>query len=169
MAKGYVCPECGLDYDTVSPKDAVVAARSFPRRFRELLADVDDKVLRTRPAPATWSALEYTAHLADTLDWMADTVHAMVIEDEPTIPFYDPDEEAESRHYNDQDVAAVLDHLDAAANRFADVLDRVSPDDWGRTAIFPWGERDALMMARNGIHEGVHHLRDAERGLAKVS
>ena len=47
----YVCPECGLDYDTVSPEDAAVAVRSFPRRYREAMAGIDEDVLRRRPAP----------------------------------------------------------------------------------------------------------------------
>src|SRR6266545_2868988 len=100
MAEGYVCPECGLAYGTISPGDALVAVRSFPRRFREQLEGVDDVLLRTRPDPTTWSALEYTAHVADIFEWMADTVHAIVFEDEPTISFYDPDDLAERRRYN---------------------------------------------------------------------
>ena len=38
-----MCPECGLDYDTVSPSDAVAAVRSFPRRYREALFGFTDQ------------------------------------------------------------------------------------------------------------------------------
>src|SRR5439155_2870578 len=54
LMASWVCPECGLDYDTISPPDGAVAVRSFPRRFRERVEAAGD-VLRERPAPATWS------------------------------------------------------------------------------------------------------------------
>ena len=35
MAVSYTCKECGLEYDSISPRDAVQALRSFPRRYRK--------------------------------------------------------------------------------------------------------------------------------------
>ena len=42
MADGWVCPECGIDYDTLAPGDLAVAIRSYPRRFRAALATLDE-------------------------------------------------------------------------------------------------------------------------------
>jgi hypothetical protein len=78
---------------------------------------------------------------------------------------WDADERAAAERYNEQDPAAALDRLDAAAAAAAGALDRVDADGWHRTATFPFGERDLLMMARNAVHEGAHHLRDVERVL----
>lgn len=169
MADGYVCPECGLDYDTVAPSDAAAAGRSFPRRYREALDGQEDDVLRRRPAPETWSALEYTAHVGDVIGWLADIVRAMTTQDDPTLDFPDPDEVARERRYNEQEVATALESVRTASEHFASVVDGVAAGDWGRTAVFPWGDRDALTMARNAVHEGVHHLRDIERGLREVN
>ena len=163
----WVCPECGLDYDTISPPDGAVAVRSFPRRFRERVEAAGD-VLRERSAPATWSALEYTAHVADVTAWMADSIERMRTETNPTISFPDPDELAARERYNQQDPAAVLARLKDACDRLAATIERFDPDDWERTATFDWGERDALTMMRNAVHEGAHHLRDIERGLARL-
>jgi hypothetical protein len=169
MSKGWVCPICGLDYDTISKRDAALAVRSYPRRFRDALATVDDPaVLRRRPSPDVWSALEYTAHVRDMFALMADTVERMVREDHPTISFPDPDERAGRERYNRQPVDAVLEGLQANAVRFADVIDSVTVDDLTRTARFPWGERDVLTMIRNGVHEGHHHLRDVELVLERL-
>ncbi|MEY2477318.1 MAG: hypothetical protein QOG87_2633 [Actinomycetota bacterium] len=165
----YVCPECGLDYATISPADAAVAVRSFPRRFGEQLTAVDDRtLLRKRPEPGVWSALEYTAHVRDMFDLMAATVGRMLREDEPSIAFPDPDERAEREHYNDQDVERVLEGLADTAGRFARVIESTSVDDLSRTAVFPWGARDVLTMICNGVHEGKHHLRDAELVLRRL-
>ena len=172
---GYVCPECGLDYDTISPSDAVAAVRSYPRRYREALVgfadDTDedpDAVVRRRPDPSTWSALEYTAHVRDMLNWMADAIRRMNREPEPTIDAFDPDERAQRDRYNDQDPSVVLDELTAGADRLVAALREVDAGDWERVGHFPWGARDMLTMARNAVHEGAHHLRDIDRVLRAV-
>jgi hypothetical protein len=149
--------------------------RSFPRRYREQLLgfadDTDedpDAVVRRRPAPSVWSALEYTAHVGDMLEWMADAIRRMNHEREPTIDAFDPDLRARDDRYNEQDPARVLDGLTAAADVLAAVLRDVDAGDWGRLGHFPWGGRDMLTMARNAVHEGAHHLRDVDRVLRAV-
>jgi DNA segregation ATPase FtsK/SpoIIIE, S-DNA-T family len=172
---GYVCPECGLDYDTVSPSDAIAAVRSFPRRYREALFGLTestdehpDAVVRRRPDPSTWSALEYTAHVRDALEWMADAIRRMNREREPTIDSFDQDQRAIDERYNEQDVNQMLDGLTAAADRLAAVLRDVDAGDWGRIGHFSWGDRDMLAMTRNAVHEGAHHLRDVDKVLRAV-
>ncbi len=171
---GWVCPECGVDYDTISPSDAVVALRSFPRRYRAALTTFEDDegdpeaAIRRRPAPDTWSALEYTGHVTDLFDTIDESIRRMLVENRPELGFWDPDQRAAERRYGEQDAGAVLESLRAVATRMADRLERVVADDWTRTGVFPWGERDVLTMARNAVHEGAHHLRDVERGLQQV-
>jgi DNA segregation ATPase FtsK/SpoIIIE, S-DNA-T family len=174
MSTGYVCPECGLDYDTISPSDAKVAIRSFPRRYRTALAavlddaEVEDALIRRRPQPDVWSALEYTAHVADLFEKFADVLWQMYTRDNPTIAFDDPDEEALAKRYNQLDPQDVLTHLDSGAAALAAQLDRMEGSPWERKGTFSWGERDLLTMLRNGVHEGSHHLRDVERVLDRV-
>jgi len=117
--------------------------RSFPRRYREKLlgftddtADDPDAVLRRRPEPSVWSALEYTAHVRDMLEWMADAIRRMNHEREPTVEWFDPDQRALDDRYNDQDPVRVLDGLTAAADRLAVVLRDVDAGDWGRLGHF---------------------------------
>lgn len=168
---GYVCPECGLDYDTISPSDAKVAIRSFPRRYRTAVAGAledaaDEGLIRRRPDATTWSALEYTVHVADLYEAFAPAFRQMYEQDAPTIAgLWDADERAVSEAYNDHDPMGAVDRLDAAADGLVAVLDRVDAGSWSRTATFPWGERDLLTMTRNAVHEGSHHLRDVERVL----
>jgi hypothetical protein len=162
MADPYVCPECGLDYDSISPEDAAVAVRSFPRRYREAMAGIDEDVLRKRPAPEVWSALEYTAHLAQLYEPMADAQRRIRLEDHPTIQWgRDRDPEATTS-------ADVLSKLAANAERMATEIEATHGNDWTRVGTLPWGDRDALTMARNAVHEGAHHLRDIQRNLAAM-
>ena len=173
--KGYVCPECGLRYDPISPSDATAAVRSFPRRYREALFgfadDVDedpDAVIRRKPDDTTWSALEYTAHLRDVLEWTVGAIQRMNREKEPAIQGFDPDQRAVEARYNDQDPSAVLEQLEQSADRLAVVLRDIDADDWGRLGHFSWGDRDMLTTARNAVHEGSHHLRDVDHVLRAV-
>lgn len=170
---GWTCPECGLDYDTIAPTDAPVAVRSYPRRFRALLAGFDEDedaeaLVRRKPDAHTWSALAYTAHVADLFAAIADAVSRMLVEDNPTLRLPDPDAPGFEAAANAEAVEAVLGRLGAAAERLAAVLEGVPAGDWRRTGTFPWGERDVLTMARNAVHEGYHHLRDVERVLTAV-
>lgn len=170
MSTDYVCPECGLDYATISPPDAKVAVLSFPRRYRSALAaalddESDEGLVRRRPEPAIWSALEYTVHVADLYELFTTIIRRMYDETSPTIDFWDVDARAESERYAEAYPRATLDRLEASATTLAAALGRVEGEGWHRKATFPFGERDLLQMARNAVHEGSHHLRDVERVL----
>ncbi len=150
-----------------------MAVRSFPRRFRALLVtpgsvDAPDAVFRRRPDPSTWSALEYTAHVADLLDHLGPMIRRIIVEENPSIPGFDNDERAATKRYNDLERAEVLGWLELACGELASVIEGVSADDWTRTGRLDDGVRDALTVARNGVHEGSHHLRDVQRVLNQV-
>lgn len=162
-----------MDYDSVSPLDAAVAVRSFPRRYRSVLVaprseDGPDAVFRRRPHPSGWSALEYTAHVADRLDLLGPAILQVVRQDTPAIAGFDNDERAASKRYNDLDRVEVLGWLDMACDELASVIGDVRPDDWTRKGLVAGAERDALTLARDGVHEGAHHLRDVQRVLNTV-
>ncbi len=171
MSDGYVCSECGLDYDTISPGDAVVAVRSFPRRFREAFDDVDADVLHRRPDAKTWSAVEYTAHVADIFGVFTETFSRVRADRDAEVAglWWNADERAAQQRYNDRSPQDALGGLATAAAALADELDKVGASGWKQTAAFPWGERDLLTMARNAVHEGAHHLRDVGKVLSAVS
>lgn len=174
MSISWTCPECGLKYDTILPADAAAAVRSFPRRYRELLPQRDDDekpdgVIRRRPEPTVWSALEYTAHVADVFVELGRDVRRITTEDNPTITGgMDPDQLAIDAKYNEQDREAVLERLMAEAEAMATTIESVPNDAWSKTGTYSFGEREALDMARNAVHEGYHHLRDVQSVLSRV-
>ena len=157
----------------MSPLDAAVAVRSFPRRYRAVLIaprsdDGPDAVYRRRPHPSTWSALEYTAHVADRLDHLGPAILQVTRQNTPALADFDSEERVASKAYNDLDRVEVLGWLDMACDELASVIADVRPDDWTRTALVAGAERDALTLARDGVHEGAHHLRDVQRVLNAV-
>ena len=171
MAVSWTCPECGLVYDSISPQDAVQALRSFPRRYREVIGPFvdDDEVLRRRPNPSTWSALEYTAHVADILEAMTPQLVDIAQHDNPQVTdAISPDSRAVERRYNEMEPSEVLDWLNRSATNAADTVANLNPDDFTRKATYPYGQRELIDVVRNMVHEGSHHLRDVESVLRAV-
>ena len=168
------CAECGYDPASVSPADAVVAIRSFPRRYRApltrfLKGEDGDVVLRQRPDPTGWSALEYAAHVRDAFRFGAHILRRVFSEDRPFFADVDPDRVAMDMGYNTQDPTVVADELQQRAERLADVVEGAPADAWDRTAQFGRrGDVTALWVVRYAVHEGNHHLLDVGRVLRAV-
>jgi hypothetical protein len=162
------CPECGFDDHAVSPADAAVALRSFPRRYRTLFAvpaeDKGEDPVR-RPGAGGWSALSHAAWAALAFDAVAEALHQVLVHDHPdiSVPSVDPAPPAV-----DQPPAAVLDRLARAAEMLAVAIDGAGGGQWKRTGRTTTGERSALDLVRVAVHQGVHHLRLAEKVLKEV-
>lgn len=168
------CAECGFDGDSVSVGDAVVTLRSLGRRWRAATAVFDadaDDVLRRRPAPEVWSALEYAAHTRDTIAANGWVMAKALVEDRPTLDWPDDEVLATRAPSEATDMTAAVDELAANAERLAARAERTDAGDWRRVASVRGGmdgEVDALWLLRHAVHEGTHHLKDVERVLRAV-
>jgi S-DNA-T family DNA segregation ATPase FtsK/SpoIIIE len=161
----WVCPECGLDYGTLTAEALPVRAAPLPDRWRAALADVEDGRLRRRPAPEVWSPIEYAAHTRDVVGELTQTLRAMT-RDSPMPAPSDPDEVVLERRYAEADLTAVLDGLQAENDGFLTFLGGLTPAQASLEHEFPWGTRDVLTIAGNAVHEQTHHLLDVERQVA---
>jgi hypothetical protein len=64
-------------------------------------------------------------------------------------------------HYNEADVAAVLDELARTVAGFCEEVGHVPPDGWDRTVLrLPGERRTARWLVRQAMHEGLHHVID---------
>jgi hypothetical protein len=168
------CPECGFHADTVSVSDAIVALRSFPRRWRGALAlpaDVPDDILRRRPSPDVWSALEYAAHTRDTIAANGVVMARTLTEDHPVVDWPDEETLATRPPSTVTDAPTILDELAASCERVAARAERTDPGDWRRPVSLRGGlneDVDALWFLHHCVHEGSHHLRDVQRVLQQV-
>ena len=162
---------CGLDLDTINPPDAVAALRSFPRRYRAVLTGFEDDedpeaLLRRRPDPSTWSALEYAAHVRDVFRLFDDRIRQALSSD--GVEVADWDHEAAAAGYGGEEPSRVLDALVEAAERLAGAVSQVPDDGWDR-AVVRLGQRESVLaMARKAVHEGSHHLKDVEKVVQAV-
>jgi hypothetical protein len=152
------CPECGFDASTVSARHVANLLRrnaaSWPAVLRR------DDVAR-RPDAATWSALEYGAHVRDVHRIFAARLSLMLECDEPRFDDWDQDATAVAARYGEQDPRAVAAELTAAADGLAAAFDAVPDDAWERRGFRSDGSEFTVdTLARYFIHDPVHHLHD---------
>ena len=169
------CEECGFEYESLSPEDAAAALRAFGKRYRAPLTrflpgEDGDSLLRERPSPEAWSALEYVAHARDAIRFNTYLARRALTEDSPALPWPNPDKIVAEERYNETlDPAAVADELAERAEKGAQLIESTDGDAWTRTATFgEAGSFTALWFARNAVHEGHHHLLDVGRTLRHV-
>lgn len=157
------CPDCGFQPDRVPPTDIPVALRSFPRRFRGVLTAVDAadaERLAASPAPGEWSALQHAGHVRDVLHALALRLQRVLREDEPTIgdtPGTPPASVA------GDNLETTLATLQANAEQLARAVERVEGKEWNRVGRRDGERVSALDLAREAVHEGAHHLREAQQ------
>jgi hypothetical protein len=168
------CEECGFDWGAVGPAEAVTALRSCARRYqppltRFLPGEEPDVVLRTRPEPVVWSALEYAVHVGVALAWYQQRIQRVLDEDRPQLAAYGFGPACDRDRYNERDAAEAVAGVASAAEALADLLDGLDQSAWERLGIGSDGDdRTVLALARRAVHEGHHHLLDIGRVLRRV-
>lgn len=167
------CEDCGFSGDDLDPGSIPAAVRSFAKRYRAPLTrflpgEDGDSVVRERPEPATWSALEYAAHVGEVFANTEAWIRQVLDHDRPTLEGPGPDELAEQHGYASADPAQVADTVAANAEALATTIESVPDDGWERTGLRRGEERSVLLLARRAVHEGGHHLLDIGRGMRAV-
>jgi hypothetical protein len=157
----------GAPYDSMPSPDAVVALRSLERRWRRVLGpeeDDPDDLVRRRPGPGSWSALEHAAAAGAALQLSArhlrtarSAAHPRLGGGQPADP--GPDHES---------APGVLARLAAAADAAAAEIEAAPDSAWTRRAELDGRPVDLLWLARNAVRQGVEHLRRAEAAIAEV-
>ena len=96
------------------------------------LEGVTDAALDRRPSDGGWSAREVVHHLADSEMTSAIRLRRLLAEEQPDITSYDEEEFARRLHYADRDIGPSLKAFEAARETTAQLLVRLTEDDWSR-------------------------------------
>lgn len=152
------CPDCGLDSREIAPDAVGPAVRSSIPRF--VAALVSDGVAE-RPDPATWSVLEYAAHVRDVFGVFDERLALMLGADSPSFPDWDQDAAAAAGRYYAQEPLQVGADLTGAGLRVASAFDAVEPGQWERTGLRSNGSAFTVQtLGQYFVHDIVHHLHD---------
>jgi hypothetical protein len=163
------CDECGFDWE--SPSEELVAelasfGNAYEACLTRLLPGEDVSVLREKPSPTVWSALEYAAHTRDVVDFYAERINRVLNEEMAQLTARGFAALAEERSYNLEDPAVVLNQLALACTSTAALLSSLTAHQWERAGVgSDGGERTVVLLARRLVHDGHHHLLDVGRAL----
>ena len=164
------CPDCGFDATALGPEAIAPAVATHAAAFAALVRATTPSVLRARPAPDTWSALEYAAHVRDVLAVFDARILRALAETDPELGWWDHEAAVVDEAYVAQDPRAVADALAANADAFAARLAAVPADGWARTATRRGVEHFRVDgLARFVLHEVQHHLHDARAAVGAAS
>src|ERR1039457_4057727 len=151
--------------------------RQLIGRYREGVRSVEDAVggasdaeLDARPAPGKWTAREIVHHLADSEMISAIRVRMLIAEDAPAIHAYDEAEYARRLKY-DRPIGASLQALRFARETTAQILDRLTPEEWNRAGTHPehgvYSVEGWLRIYASHAHNHAEQIRRARACVAK--
>ena len=155
-----MCPECSFDAGSTDPTSVAVLLRENIAGWRKVLAG-DDTQLRQRPAPGTWSPLEYACHVRDVFRLYLERLTLMLTEDGPRYPDWNQDITAVEERYDLADPSIVSAELTAAGHDLADAFAAVEGEQWNRTGFRSDGASFTVAtFATYLAHDPIHHLWD---------
>jgi len=149
----------------------VAAYKDGYRAVVDALAGATDAELDFEPGEGRWTARQIVHHLADSEMTSAIRLRLLIASDSPNIVGYDQDEYARRLYYSDRPIAASLAAFDAARRTSAEILDRLSEDEWlregthneiGRYTVHKWLEIYAVHA--HGHAEQIRAARSAATG-----
>lgn len=163
-----------MDTSSLSPADAAVALRSFPRRYREataLRADEHTERVLEQPGVLGRSVVDLAVDTVRSLTLLDRALEQVLVSEQPVLHPAVLD-----RRGRDFDFAAhghvddVLAELDDVAPAVAERVERVPADDWLRTGTVPGADHPvtALDVAREAVSTAVDNLHDIEATLRQL-
>lgn len=163
-----------IDLTRLAPSDAVVALRSYPRRYRNALRPIDDDdvaELAHRVGPEGRSSAEILSDVTRTLVVLREALHQVSVNPTPVLhpAIVDPTERRwETPVPEDLDEGLTLFADEATA--MADAIQGVATDGWTRTGTIAGRDTavSAIDVAREAVRVGHIGLTDIERTLAAV-
>lgn len=136
------CPECGFEAGGMPLNQAGELLRAATDRLQTSLSRPD---ARTRPAPTSWSPLEYACHVRDACDVFRGRIALVLDQDDPTFPNWEQDATAIERSYGQQNPQVVATELQQSLDALIEQLDAIPDGAWDRPALRDNGSRFTLV------------------------
>jgi hypothetical protein len=140
------------------------------REVREAVAGISDAELDARSAPGEWTPREVVHHLPDSEMTSALRLRRLLVEDNPVLAGYDEEAFARTLHYGERPIEGALDLLEATRRVTAELLDRMSEDDWRREGTHTESGRytcdDWLRIYATHAHDHADQIRRGRRAAA---
>lgn len=161
------CDECGYQANELDRSELGPRARAVGGAWRELLGRGPGLTQLRDDDDRTWTPLQYGCHVRDVFKLFEERTRLMLKKRKPpTFKDWDQEAAAVKGDYASQDPAKVAYDLASNAGKYADVLDRVDNDEWGKQGMRSDGAAFTVeSLARYMLHDVEHHLWDAREQL----
>lgn len=144
--------------ETLGSRDPLRVLAETPDALRRGIAGMSDPQLSTAEAPGKWSARQMLAHLGDSELVGAFRFRMILAHDRPGIPGYDQEAWAGHLHYDQADVATVLNTFAVLRGANLRLLERTTPAERERVGLHSERGPESLgfLMKLYAGHDLVH-------------
>jgi len=170
-----LCDECGFEYEAGELRAVVTTlvrqAAECSMALTKAAAGPDPDVVRLRPAPEVWSAIEYACHVRDGLEVQRFRIAQCLAEDRPVYAPMDRTGRVKEAKYELQDPLKVAAELVRLAREFGAAARDLTPPQLARLGLYNYpvrAPRPLNWVIRHTAHEIQHHRHDILRVLAQV-
>lgn len=119
----------------VGARDPVEVIRETPAVLEPIVRSVPAERLTVPPAPGKWSIAEILAHLADDELILGYRMRSVLVTPGSEVVAFDQDRWAGTMRYRDIPAQISLDAFRQFRRWNLEMLDRLSPEEWGRSGI----------------------------------
>lgn len=169
------CDECGFDYEAGELRAVVTMvvrqAAECSMALTKAAAGPDPDVVRLRPEPEVWSAIEYACHVRDVLQVQRLRIAQCLAEDRPVYAPMDRAGRVKEGKYELQDPQKVAAELVRLAREFGSAARDLTPSQLAKLGLYNYpvrAPRPLNWVIRHTAHEIQHHRQDIIQVLAKV-
>lgn len=147
----------------------ISAIEAAPGVIIPLIREVPEAILRRRPSVGKWSAYEHAVHLSQSDVAFRARLDLILSEPEPLIKTIENSAEDEAGAMLEVDLDASLDRYVRERKSLVEMLKRLSPDEWQKTAVHEaFDHYSVFIMFRHLLnHEMLHAYRIEELLLKK--
>jgi hypothetical protein len=159
------CDDCGFDARGMKEREFAAAIRALGERW-VVFADAcrRDAEEHPRANADVQVAVELACHVREGLAVFAQRIERVLAEDRPALGLwaYEHSHAVGGVH---ESLHAVATDIGVNASEIADVLKAVTRDGWMRRGSVAGREYTVAGLARFALHEGSHHLIEAEQAV----
>jgi DinB superfamily len=153
--------------DMAALQECITKIRRLPQQVADFTAPLTPAQLTTQFLAGEWSVAQNVHHLADSHMNSYIRLKLILTEENPTIRPYDQDAWAMTQEANSPDLHASLTLLRGLHQRWADLFDGLTADEWQRTGRHPEsGVITPGTLAKDYAEHGEGHLDQMQRTLA---
>jgi hypothetical protein len=170
-----LCDECGFEYEAGELQPVVTTlvrqAAECSMALTKAAAGPDPDVVRIRPEPEVWSAIEYACHVRDVLEVQRFRIAQCLAEDRPVYAPMDRTGRVKEEKYELQDPMVVAAALMRFAREFGAAARPLTPPQLAKLGLYNYpvrAPRPLDWVIRHTAHEIQHHRYDIIGVLAKV-